>query len=387
MRLAKSFYLRKMGQVQETLERRGLTSLLLLNHHQIYYLVGFFHFPTERPVALFIPAKGEPTLFVPKLEESFVHEGVWTPNLEVYFEYPGVVHPLDWIGERLKAHGFGQGRIGAEASASIGSRARLSRALPDVTWVDSDDIVADLRLIKEPEEIALQRRAAGYSDWMLGEAARIVRSGERPTEIELDQAMVSRVIAKMQNELDPVVAVPGMASSLVTSGPRTAFPHGLTSTRRIVPGENLVVRVATFVGGYFAESERTFLLGDPSPEQITRYQASRNAQEVGYQGLVPGARCGDVNRKCLDTLRAAGLGEYILHRQGHGMGIQNHEPPWIEDGDNTILQPGMVISCEPGIYCPGQGGYLISDSVVVTPQGPERITQFPRDLESIVIPI
>jgi Xaa-Pro aminopeptidase len=183
------------------------------------------------------------------------------------------------------------------------------------------------------------------------------------------------------------VAVPGLAGSLIISGPRSAFPHGLNTSRRIGPGENLVIRCACFVGGYFAESERTLILGGPSKEQRQRYETARLAQEIGTQGLVTGARCGEVNRRCLAVIRDAGMGEFLRHRQGHGIGVQNHEPPWIEDGDDTILAPGMAVSCEPGIYCPGQGGYAISDSVVVTAAGPERLTHFPRDLESIVIQI
>jgi len=213
----------------------------------------------------------------------------------------------------------------------------------------------------------------------------MVRGGTRYSEIEIEQAMTSGVITKMQRELKIVVAVPGLAGALVCSGPRSAFPHGLPTARRIAPGENLILSVACFVGGYFAESERTFILGEPSREQRHRYETDQRAQEIGFQSLMPGAHCSDANRQCLDAIRDAELGEYILHRQGHGIGIQNHEPPWIEDGDATILAPGMLVSCEPGIYCVGQGGYRLSDSVLVTENGPERLTQFPRDLESAVI--
>ena len=387
MRLDEKFYRRKIAQAQEILAHRSLDGLFLLNHHQIYYLVGFFHYPTERPVALFVPQSGEPTLFVPKLEESFVHEGAWAPDVQVYFEFPGIVHPLDWMMQQLSTRGFASKRIGYEGSVSANTHARLMKSLPHADWVEAGDVVGAMRLVKDVEEIALMRQAAFYSDWMLSEGVRMVRSGTRYSEIEIEQAMVSGVITKMQRELDVVVAVPGLAGALVCSGPRSAFPHGLPTARRIAPGENLILSVACFVGGYFAESERTFILGDPSPEQRQRYETDRLAQEIGFQALKPGARCSDANRQCLDTIRRAGLGEYILHRQGHGIGIQNHEPPWIEDGDETILASGMLVSCEPGIYCVGQGGYRISDSVLVTDDGPKRLTQFPRDLESVVIQI
>lgn len=387
MRLHEPFYRKLIGRVQQALETRGLEGLFTASYPEIYYLAGFFHYPTERPVGLFVPRTGDPVLFIPRLEEDYVREGGWAPDVESYFEYPGEVHPLDWMCARLAARGFETARLGWEENLSVAAQERLGGGLPHVTWVRAGDLVGAMRLVKEPEEIALMQKAAEYSDWMLGEGVRLVRSGGRPSEIDLEQAMVRGVIHKMQAELDPVVAVPGLAGALVCSGPRSAFPHGLPTGRRIAPGENLILSVACFVGGYFAESERTFVLGDPSADQRHRYETDRLAQEVGTQGLVAGARCGEVNRKCLDVVRAAGLGPFLRHRQGHGIGVQNHEPPWVEDGDNTLLAPGMAVSCEPGIYCPGQGGYRISDSVVVTPQGPERLTHFPRDLESIVIPL
>lgn len=387
MRLGVDFYKRKIAAVQAELERRNLDGLLTLNYAEVYYLVGFFHFPTERPIGVFVPRRGEPTLFLPRLEEDYVHEGGWAPDVESYFEFPGVVNPIDWMCERLAARGYSTARLGWEESISVSTRERIGRALPQADWVRAGDLVATMRLVKDAEEIALMQKAASYADWMVAEGARLARSGGRPSETEIEQAIVSGVIRKMQAELDPIVAVPGLAGSLIISGPRSAFPHGLNTSRRIAPGENLVVRCACFVGGYFAESERTFLLGEPTAEQRQRYEVDRLAQEVGTQGLVAGARCGDVNQKCLDVIRDAGMGEFIKHRQGHGIGVQNHEPPWIEDGDDTILQPGMAVSCEPGIYVPGQGGYSISDSVIVTENGPLRLTHFPRDLESVVMEV
>lgn len=387
MRLGIDFYKRKIRAVQQELERRNLDGLFTLSYPEVYYLLGFFHYPTERPIGVFVPRRGEPTLYIPRLEQDYVHEGGWVPDVESYFEFPGVVNPIDWMCERLAARGYAKARLGWQESISVSARDRIGRALPDADWVRAGDLVSKMRLVKDEDEIALMKKAGSYADWMIQEALRVVRGGGRPSETEIEQAIVGGVIRKMQAELEPMVAVPGLAGSLIISGPRSAFPHGLNTSRRIAPGENLVVRCACFVGGYFAESERTFLLGEPSAEQQARYEVDRMAQEVGTQGLVVGARCGDVNRKCLDVIRDAGMGDFIKHRQGHGIGVQNHEPPWIEDGDDTILEAGMAVSCEPGVYAPGQGGYAISDSVVVTQDGPMRITHFPRDLEAIVIDV
>lgn len=384
MRLTESFYKRKVAALQAALAERNLGGQVIFDHHQIYYLVGFFFTPTERPIILFVPRDGEPTLFVPKLEENYVHEGGWVPDVEVYFEFPGVVHPVDWMCQRLTARGFGKARLGFEGGLSVSGYSRLREQLPDVRWTQAD-IVSDMRLIKDPEEIELHRKAASYSDYMVQEGVKLMKSGAHPSEADLERHMSDLVIARMQAEMGDLVVVSMLAGALVNSGPRSAFPHGLPSSRRPGPGDNLILSVGCAVGGYFAESERTFFIGEPTAQQRERFEAARNAQEIGFRALQPGARCSDANRQCLDSIRAAGMGEFIMHRQGHGIGIQNHEPPWVEDGDHTILQPGMVVSCEPGIYCPGQGGYRISDTVLVTPHGPERLTCFPRDIESAII--
>lgn len=387
MRLTEPFYRRKIAQVQRALDARGLDGLLTLHYANVFYLAGFFHYPNERPVAVFVPKVGDPVLFIPRLEIDYVGEAGWAPVVEWYEEFPGLVHPLAWMCDRIAARGLGRARLGFEQSISVDSQARLVAGLPHVEWVAAGDLLGAQRLVKEPEEIALMEMAGAYSDWMVSEGVRLVTSGERLSEVTIEQAMVRGVIDKMQRELDPMVAVPGLAGALVCSGPRSAFPHGLPTGRHIAPGENLILSVACFVGGYFAESERTFLLGDPSPDQIHRYETDRRAQQVGTEALVVGAKCSDANRRCLDVIRGANLGEYIRHRQGHGIGLQNHEPPWVEDGDDTVLEAGMAVSCEPGIYCPGQGGYRISDSIVVTPQGPRTLTHAPRDLNQIVLDI
>lgn len=385
MRLNEAFYRKKIQQVQQELDARGLDGLLTLYYANVFYLAGFFHYPNERPVAVFVPRTGEPTLFIPRLEIDYTEEAGWAPDVEWYEEFPGLVHPIEWMCQRLAARGYARARLGYEQSVSVDGQQRLLRALPAAEWVMAGDLLGSMRLVKEPEEIALMVRAGAYSDWMVCEGVRLVTSGERPSEVTIEQTMVRGVIDKMQRELDPMIAVPGLAGALVCSGPRSAFPHGLPTGRRIAQGENLILSVACFVGGYFAESERTFLLGDPSPEQIHRYETDMRAQATGTAALTVGTKCSDANRQCLDVIRAAGLGEFIRHRQGHGIGLQNHEPPWVEDGDHTILAAGMAVSCEPGIYCPGQGGYRISDSIVVTAQVPQSLTNAARDLNSIVL--
>lgn len=387
MRIREPFYRRKVRQVQEQLKVRDLDGLFLHDHIQLYYLFGFFHYPCERPLIGFIPREGEPALFVPRLEDDQVQE-CWVKDVEVYFEYPGAVHPLNWICSRLAARGYGRARLGYEPSIAMASLDRLKEALPEAWWVGAGDIVAGLRLRKDPEEIALIRKAGEYADFMLEEAVRYVQEqGLNATELQVNNHVNQAVVDKMISELDEVIFVSGVSGGLVCSGPRSALAHGLPTKKRLQRGESLILSFACFVGGYMAESERVVFLGEPTPEQARYYEVEREAQEAGFQAVRPGVPCSEPNRICLDVIRQAGFGDYIKHRMGHGLGMQNHEPPWIEDGDSTLLQPGMAISCEPGIYVPGFGGFRISDTLIVTESGAERVTNFPRTLESAILKV
>jgi Xaa-Pro dipeptidase len=139
------------------------------------------------------------------------------------------------------------------------------------------------------------------------------------------------------------------------------------------------------VGGRYVEGERTFILGEPSQEQVRCYETIRAAQQTGIDTLRPGLTCAEANGLCLQVIRDAGLGQFIQHRQGHGIGLGMHEPPWLEDGDDTVLEAGFVVSNEPGIYIPGHAGYRISDSMLVTDEGARPFTSYPKKLDDVVV--
>jgi Xaa-Pro dipeptidase len=178
-----------------------------------------------------------------------------------------------------------------------------------------------------------------------------------------------------------------MAGGLVYAGANSAYPHGLPSGYRLRPGDTFMLSLGCAVGGRYVEGERTFVLGEPSAEQRRYHDAIRLAQQVGGVAIRPGVECRDANAACLAVLREAGLGQYLRHRQGHGIGLGMHEPPWLEDGDATVLEAGMIVSNEPGIYVPGHAGYRISDSMLVTGSGSRPLTSFPRGIEDCVIAV
>ncbi|MEE6259522.1 M24 family metallopeptidase [Plantactinospora sonchi] len=386
MRLPPSFFPALLDRVRVELDAAGLDALLLDDPLDVAYLTGFFHFPNERPVAAYLPADGPVLLLVPDLEREYAADQRAAAQLVVYPEFPGERSPWQVLADALPVLPV---RAGHAASTSVGRVAALGTAFPGTGWTVSG-IVGELRLRKTPEEIVLHTEAARIADLMLAEGVRLVASAladgtEPPTETELAGHVTRYGAATMYAEHDDVVVVPMLTGGLVYGGPNSAQPHRLPGGDRLRIGEPFMLSLGCAVGGRFVESERTFLLGEPTPEQRRYYQVVREAQQVGTEALRPGTRCVDANRACLDVIRAAGLGGYLRHRQGHGIGLGFHEPPWVADGDDTVLEPGMVLSSEPGVYVPGHAGYRISDTVLVTADGPHRLTAFPRDLTDIVI--
>lgn len=197
--------------------------------------------------------------------------------------------------------------------------------------------------------------------------------------------MTSTGTALMYAEHRNVVVASLLAGGLVYSGANSAFPHGLPSVNRLKAGDTFMLSLGCAVGGRFIEGERTFVLGEPTPDQRRYHDTIRAAQQLGRETIRAGLECREANRLCLDVIREAGLGEFIRHRQGHGIGLGMHEAPWLEDGDATVLEAGMVVSNEPGIYVPGHAGYRISDSMLVTDDGAEALTTFPRGLDDCTI--
>ncbi|MEE6309208.1 Xaa-Pro peptidase family protein [Plantactinospora veratri] len=386
MRLAASFYSALHETVRAELDRAGLDALLLDDPLDVAYLTGFSHFPNERPVAAYLARDGAVLLLVPDLEREYAADQRAAADLVVYPEFPGERSPWAVLREAVPVPPV---RAGYAPSTSVARVAGIGRAFPGTVWEPSD-LVGTLRLRKTPEEIALHAEAARIADAMLAEGVRLVADalaggGELPTETELAGHVTRYGAAMMYAEHDDVVVVPMLTGGLVYGGPNSAQPHRLPGGDRLRFGEPFMLSLGCAVGGRFVESERTFLLGEPTAEQRRYYEVVRQAQQVGTEALRPGTRCVDANRACLEVIRRAGLGEYLRHRQGHGIGLGFHEPPWVADGDETVLAPGMVLSSEPGVYVPGHAGYRISDTVLVTDDGPRRLTSYPRDLDEIVI--
>ncbi|WP_273688577.1 M24 family metallopeptidase [Ketogulonicigenium vulgare] len=382
--LSRAVYEKIQSRVRDGMRRAGVDALIVEGDFDVAYLTGFFHSANERPCAVYMTLD-ETYMLVPALEADNAARQKALATFVVYDEFPGVEDAFSILLRRLAP----RGTCAYSPETPAGRVAKFKSYAPAAEWIMAD-IVGDARLIKLPEEIALHREAARISDLMVLSGIELIREAlakgsPLPSESELATHVKAVGVRTMFAEHADIVIGKSMSGGLVYTGENSSYPHGLPSGQRLAHGDTFILSLGCAVGGRFAESERTFVLGEPSAQQRDYYDVAMRSQQIGSDALTVGTPCEAANRICLDVIRDAGMGKFIRHRQGHGIGVWLHEAPWISDGDSTPLAAGMVVSSEPGIYVPGHAGYRISDTILITDAGPERLTTYPRDLASCTI--
>jgi Xaa-Pro aminopeptidase len=285
----------------------------------------------------------------------------------------GVTHAAQRVALQQAAADFGH--LGLEAHGVTWAQQRDydTEWFPDTELVPTEHMVENLRLIKEPAEVARIRAACAIADEALAEVAP--RLFDRPTEREvaiwLEVEMRERGASGVS--FDPIVA----------SGPNGAMPHARPSSRRIERGELVVIDFGCVVDGYCSDMTRTVSVGEPNRDAVHLYDVVRLAQQVGRAAVRAGAACAVVDRACRTVIDDAGFGDAFVHATGHGVGLEIHEAPRVAATARDTLAAGSVVTVEPGVYLPGVGGVRIEDTVVVLDDahhGAEALTEFPKDL-------
>lgn len=273
--------------------------------------------------------------------------------------------------EAMSAAARAYRRLGLEAHGVTWAQQRAFDAewFPEAELVPTEHLVEDLRRVKEPAEVARIRAACKIGDEALG--AVLPMLSEKPTEREfaLRLEFEMRTRGAPRTSFDPIVA----------SGPNGAKPHARPSGRVIEAGEPVVVDFGCVVDGYCSDMTRTVSLGDPGPDAWRVYDVVRAAQEAGRESVRAGAGCAEVDRACRAVIGEAGWADAFVHGTGHGVGLEIHEAPRVAATARDTLASGYVVTVEPGVYLPGVGGVRIEDTVVVTDDGAEVLTTFPKE--------
>ncbi len=386
-RLQPDWYHKKIQQVQAEMAKRKLDALVLLNATNIIYTTGYFHISTERPLAALIPKSGDPALFIPDLESDQVKLW-WVQDYEAYFDYPGPENRIRWILERVARRGLDHGRIGIEEPTP--SRLKeMKKGAPHAKFVNSGDLIEQMRWVKDEDELRVMRRAMYFADFMVASGRDFIAKHGSVTEDQILKATANALADRMSVELRDVegVTIEAPFGGLLPFGKRSAFPHAVPSKDKLKSGDPLILSFGSRVGGYSVECERAFSVGQPTDHARRLYEAMLAAHDTAIVELKGGAVAQEVDQRALDQIRKAGFEKFLRHRTGHGIGLQSHESPWIAEGDTTILREGMTFSCEPGVYDPDFGGFRHSDTVVVRKDKGQVLNTYPTRLADMIIEI
>lgn len=393
IRISKAEYEARIQALAGHLRAAGLAGAALFDSYYVGYYTDFAFIPTERPIALAVSAQGERGLFVPRLEVEHAQAEALVDRVDHYLEYPGDPHPMQLFVAMLNKMEIA-GRIGADSNGYPWILGYRGPSLSDLTGAEVVSLTAFVEgqmAIKTPAEQALIRESARWSHLAHRLLQRYTQVGATETEVSL-RASQEATLA-LVDTLGPLYRARSWFSPGAQAGYRGqigrhgAIPHALAMNATFLPGDVLVTGASAAVWGYQAELERTMILGPAGGEQRRFFEHVTGAQEVAFESLRPGVPCSDVDQAVRRYYEEHGLMPYWKHHSGHGIGLRYHEGPFLDSGDHTVLQPGMVLTVEPGLYVAGLGGFRHSDTVVITETGMELLTYYPRDLESLTIPL
>lgn len=369
----------------------GLSGVVLFDNIYILYFTGFAFVPTERPMAFALNAAGERMLFVPRLEVEHARAQTGFERVESYREYPDNPHPMTVLRDALGDMGI-SGRVGIDTDgypSILGYRGPAFSESIGAEVVRVAGTVEDMMAIKSEAELALIRESARWGNLAHRLLQRYTAAGETETAVSMRAG--NEATLAMLDTLGHLYRAGSAFSSGAEAGYRgqigrnAAIPHTLANNMVFEEGDVLVSGAAAPVWGYNSELERTMFIGRPADTQRRMFEHMKAGQEVAFGQLRPGKLCSDVDRAVRRYYEEHDLTPYWKHHSGHAIGLRYHEGPFLDIGDDTMLQPGMVFTVEPGLYAPDLGGFRHSDTVAITEDGAEMITYYPRDLEALII--
>ncbi|MDE3086481.1 MAG: aminopeptidase P family protein [Acidobacteriota bacterium] len=364
----------RLDRVRERLAETGVDGLLLSHGADLPWLTGYRAMPLERLTVLVLPREGEAVLVVPELEAPRVP--VLPAGMSIRPWSDGE-EPLDLVAGLL---GGDVSRLGVSNRAWAATVLGLQERLPDAGFFPASRVTSVLRAVKDEAEVAVLRMAAAAADRVAaalqGGDIRLSGRSEREVSAELS----ARLLAEGHRKVN---------FAIVGSGPNGASPHHEAGDRVIGRGD---VVVCDFGGeyalpgedvGYCSDITRTVAVGDPGPEVRECYDVLRAAQAAGVAAARRGVAAEGVDGATRAVIVEAGYGERFVHRTGHGIGLEEHEDPYLVEGNRELLEPGHAFSVEPGIYFPGRFGMRLEDILVVEAEGAEVLNQADRGLVAL----
>jgi len=379
-------------RVLDHVRGEGLNGYVLFGQDYIQYLTGFWFLSTERPVVVAQGASGDMVAFVPEFEVERVRAETAFERVESYPEYPGVEHPMTILARVLADMGIG-GAVGADQDGYPGILGYQGPSLSEVTTArvaPVAEVIEAMMVRKSEREVELIRQSARWCE----HAHRLLQEYTRPgvTEAEASlraghEATLALLEAAGDTYGGQLASSDGVSAGYRGQiGLRSSWAHAIAHNIEFQPGDVLVTETSAPIWGYNAELERAMIVGPPTDEMRRLFDHTVAAQQAAFAALRPGVTCADVDGAVMRYFEDNGLLPYWRQHTGHGIGLRNHEAPFLDLGDTTPIEAGMVFTIEPGVYDAAIGGFRHSDTVVVTPDGIEILTDYPNDIESLTLP-
>jgi len=361
----------RQARLREHLATTRFDALLISHLPNIRYLCGF-----TGSAGLLLMEESGSVFFTDVRYDTQAHEEV--KSAKVVIARKSVLQALGELlgGRRKRARGW---TVGIEAEHfTIAEKKRLTKVRPSgVTLKDAPSMVERARMVKDADELNQIRAAVALGAKLFDRALEVIRPGVKEVEVAAEMELAARRGGAEAMSF----------STIIASGARSALPHGRATEQAIAPGGFVVCDFGVILSGYCSDQTRTVWVGAVSGvgqnDARKAYEAVKEAQQAAIDVVRPGTTAGEVDAAARKVLKKAGLGRYFTHSTGHGVGLEIHEIPRVADGQKEILQPGMVITIEPGVYFPGQWGIRIEDMVAVTPDGCEVLTPTSKDFVAV----
>jgi Xaa-Pro dipeptidase len=393
MRIATAEFASRRNALAAKLEERSLAGCVLFETHYVAYYTGFSFIPTERPVAFVLVRDGRGGMLVPRLELEHAQANTAVSEVAHYDEFPGERHPMIALVELLDTLGA-NGSLAADEDGypwMFGYRGPSLSELTGEAPLRIAGLVEDQMAVKSEGELALLRESCRWAQ----RAHALLQEYTRPglTETEVERRASTEATDAMLAELGADYRGQSQWYSGVWAGYRgqigrnAAIPHSLPGHIVFEAGDVLVTEATAPMWGYHSELERTMVLGPPSDDQKRMFDHMVALQDLAIDAIRPGVTCASVDEQVRAYYEQHDLWDNWRHHAGHCIGLRYHEGPFLDRGDPTEIRPGMVFTVEPGLYAAGLGGFRHSDTIAVTDGGVEWLTDYPRDLERLTLPV
>ena len=362
----------RLAKLKNEIAARGLDGVVLMPGPNMVYISDIHSHVSERPILMFVPADDDPAIIIPTLEAMKAQQaGIPESRIFDWNDDSGYTGAFQQASAALK---LSNSSLGVEAlHMRVLELELLHRYAPGLKTAHAEPIMSALRLIKDADEIAAMERAIAVAERAMETLIPQIKIGMTEKQVA---ALLTRLL--LEGGAESIAFGP-----IVSSGPNSASPHAVPTKRPLQSGDLLVIDWGCFVDGYPSDITRTFAVGEIDPELKRIYNAVKLANEQGKLASGPGASGRDVDRAAREVIDEAGYGDYFIHRTGHGLGLEVHEPPYMMEANTTPMDVGTVFTVEPGIYLPGRGGVRIEDDVVITEDGHRSLTSLPRELISV----